>query len=149
MASYTNRQQSSHGRCGSCDESRHSCHERCKRQLFCGHLCGNQCHIGTAEKCRPCESPCINRCSHSNCPRACKEPVRHVVRLAGVVFFFRDLMTVFALLQCASCVERCDWSCEHEGECPLVCGAPCTRLPCNRVRLLFRRYACTESTTHC
>lgn len=33
--------------------------------------------------------------------------------------------------KCSSCVEDCDWQCIHEGECSLVCGAPCDRLPCN------------------
>ncbi|KAL3940607.1 MAG: hypothetical protein SGBAC_004891 [Bacillariaceae sp.] len=34
--------------------------------------------------------------------------------------------------QCAACVEECVWECEHVERCSLVCGAPCTRLPCNK-----------------
>ena len=43
------------------------------------------------------------------------------------------MATFFRLQKCASCVERCDWECEHAGQCELVCGAPCNRLPCNEV----------------
>ena len=35
--------------------------------------------------------------------------------------------------QCSSCIHDCDWQCEHKGRCPLVCGAPCVRIPCNKV----------------
>lgn len=37
---------------------------------------------------------------------------------------------------CASCIEGCGWECSHQGRCPVVCGAPCSRLPCNEVRIL-------------
>lgn len=44
--------------------------------------------------------------------------------------------------QCPSCIEPCDWVCEHRERCPLVCGAPCSRLPCDEVR----KITCTSSS---
>jgi hypothetical protein len=92
--------------CGQCQEENHACQRNCERKLFCGHLCEKPCHSG---HCPPCAKACVVRCVHSTCPKLC-----------------RDI--------CSSCVEPCDWFCEHKGTCELVCGAPCTRLPCNEVR---------------
>lgn len=55
------------------------------------------------------------------------------------IFFFGSILIVEISinLQCTSCVEKCDWKCDHGiGQCPLVCGAPCSRLPCNMVSIL-------------
>ncbi|GAX15209.1 hypothetical protein FisN_12Lh085 [Fistulifera solaris] len=90
--------------CGSC-EGDHFCELKCERVLFCGHLCGRQCH--GSEECPPCFERCAVKCSHSGCPKKCHAP-------------------------CASCVEDCEWECEHQGRCDVVCGAPCTRLPCDK-----------------
>ena len=35
-------------------------------------------------------------------------------------------------LPCPSCAQPCVWKCEHNGACPLPCGSPCIRLPCNK-----------------
>ncbi|TQV90192.1 NF-X1 finger and helicase domain-containing protein [Cordyceps javanica] len=42
--------------------------------------------------------------------------------------------TVIELMRaegCTPCVEKCEWSCEHQGTCAMPCSATCTRLPCN------------------
>lgn len=90
-------------RCGKCEEN-HKCNMKCEKRLFCGHYCGSECHL--PNKCAPCNRKCEVKCVHSKCSRPCHEP-------------------------CDSCVEPCVWECEHQGKCPLVCGAPCSRLPCN------------------
>ena len=116
-------------RCIACNGS-HSCGKRCERILLCGHLCGSECHGST--KCGPCENSCENVCIHSRCPKKCKEPVRYYqfksLNILGINFLFTD-----SFIKCKSCIEECDWQCEHEGKCPLVCSAPCSRLPCNKV----------------
>jgi hypothetical protein len=91
--------------CHTCRERGHhraACSAKCERTLFCGHLCGQSCH----QQCGKCEQPCYQSCEHSKCPKKCS--------------------TV-----CASCIEPCTWECEHRGRCQLLCGAPCTRLPCD------------------
>jgi hypothetical protein len=103
--------------CGHCQEN-HQCNRKCERTLFCGHMCERSCHSGD---CLPCDKPCVVRCVHSKCPKLCQ-------------------------LLCSSCVEPCDWTCEHKGTCELACGAPCTRLPCNEVsdcepQFFDRRYS--------
>jgi hypothetical protein len=94
------------GTCGKCSGSQNhsTCKIECNRTLFCGHRCTQPCHGTTS--CKPCENICDIRCTHSHCPKECKEV-------------------------CASCVEPCIWACKHQGKCVLPCGAPCSRLPCN------------------
>ncbi|KAL6075671.1 NFX1-type zinc finger-containing protein 1 [Balamuthia mandrillaris] len=80
----------------------------CDRPLFCGHRCQGKnggCH--PSGKCPPCSQPCLTRCIHSQCNLLCKEA-------------------------CSACAEPCAWSCPHEGRCPLPCGSPCGRLPCDK-----------------
>lgn len=31
----------------------------------------------------------------------------------------------------APCIEKCTWSCTHQGSCSMPCAAPCDRLPCD------------------
>ena len=91
--------------CHTCRERGHhseSCQQKCERSLFCGHVCGQACH----DKCDKCTQPCYVKCTHSQCPKRCFEV-------------------------CSTCIEPCDWECEHKGKCELLCGAPCSRLPCD------------------
>ena len=98
-----------------CGQSCHACKTKgyhrkrcqliCERILFCGHRCGSRCHAG--EPCPPCSQACAQQCWHSRCPKPCNEV-------------------------CPTCVETCVWECEHQGWCDLPCGAPCSRLPCNK-----------------
>lgn len=83
------------------------CKRPCDRDLFCGHRCAaKSCH--GASECPPCASvACLVACEHSKCGRECKST-------------------------CAACSEPCSWRCEHQGACPLPCGSPCIRLPCDR-----------------
>ncbi|CAJ1962034.1 unnamed protein product [Cylindrotheca closterium] len=90
-------------RCSKCD-GKHICRKKCGRTLFCGHDCELACHHGT--ECPPCTKKCVAVCAHSMCCKSCGD-------------------------SCAACVEECVWECEHRERCDLVCGAPCTRLPCN------------------
>ncbi|OQR83744.1 hypothetical protein ACHHYP_14331 [Achlya hypogyna] len=82
-----------------------ACTHPCDRGLVCGHSCAAHCHA--ADACPPCDRACATRCEHSACPQACCAP-------------------------CTSCAEPCSWSCPHSGaSCPLPCGSPCLRLPCD------------------
>ncbi|KAL4935406.1 hypothetical protein BDV06DRAFT_129741 [Aspergillus oleicola] len=85
-------------------------HQKCsiicgKKYGSCSHNCPRSCHVGG--ECGLCEAPCEVRCHHSRCDRKCSKP-------------------------CTPCVERCTWSCEHQGPCFLPCSAPCDRLPCSQ-----------------
>jgi hypothetical protein len=123
-------------RCGMCAAG-HLCKATCARSLFCSHLCGRACHDG--KECEPCEEKCQRACNHSVCPRQCCDPVSHrkkfFLTAPGILLTISSCCTCFRLGKCSSCVEPCDWICEHKGQCPLVCGAPCSRLPCNEVSL--------------
>ncbi|KAL8397632.1 hypothetical protein RB594_004369 [Gaeumannomyces avenae] len=99
------------GSCGTCvpGENNAIAHQPCNRQCTrpydtCGHICQRKCHSG--RPCTPCASHCEVRCAHSRCTAPCQQA-------------------------CHPCIERCTWSCEHQGDCPMPCAAPCTRLPCN------------------
>ncbi|ETL45649.1 hypothetical protein L916_04299, partial [Phytophthora nicotianae] len=82
-----------------------ACRKECERLLPCCHRCRGFCH-GTAP-CPPCQRVCdVFSCEHGSCNHPCSEP-------------------------CAACAERCCWSCEHCGDCPLPCGAPCNRRLCD------------------
>lgn len=116
-------------RCGKCD-GKHNCGVLCDRPLFCEHICGQPCHLG--HDCIPCRRKCPRRCVHSRCAGGCCEPVSDMVGISSSLR--HSVSTIFVPVeQCSSCVEECDWECEHQGNCPLVCGAPCLRLPCNKV----------------
>lgn len=80
------------------------CQQRCERPLVCGHQCGMPCH--PQGQCPPCTSSCSVACVHSSCALKCPRP-------------------------CAVCAEPCTWTCPHQGLCPVPCGIPCLRLPCN------------------
>ncbi|KAF0690676.1 Aste57867_17945 [Aphanomyces stellatus] len=81
------------------------CRQPCGRTLVCGHACPSFCH--PANECPPCEAKCGASCCHSKCPNVCKDP-------------------------CASCAQPCVWTCKHQQTtCPLPCGSPCIRLPCD------------------
>ncbi|OQR89300.1 NF-X1 finger and helicase domain protein [Thraustotheca clavata] len=81
------------------------CKHPCERTLPCGHSCRAFCH--PADQCPPCDRLCATECAHSSCPGLCKAP-------------------------CNSCSEPCTWSCSHsKTTCPLPCGSPCIRLPCD------------------
>ncbi|CAH1761849.1 12644_t:CDS:10 [Entrophospora sp. SA101] len=80
------------------------CKKICDSNQFCGHICKESCHKGKV--CPLCKDSCNISCRHSKCKLKCSEP-------------------------CAACAEPCDWECEHQGQCNLSCGAPCSRLPCN------------------
>ncbi|KAK3984517.1 hypothetical protein QBC44DRAFT_336811 [Cladorrhinum sp. PSN332] len=85
-------------------------HQACTRPCSrpsptCNHLCGLACHKDTA--CGSCAKPCEVQCSHSRCRQECSKP-------------------------CSPCIEKCTWSCEHQGGCSLPCAAPCDRLPCDK-----------------
>lgn len=56
----------------------------------------------------PCANEAVHqvRCAHSRCSLSCQQA-------------------------CHPCIEKCTWSCEHQGDCPMPCAAPCKRLPCN------------------
>ena len=97
------------GKCHSCNTEggikHQSCSRVCGASLACGHQCKSLCHSGAP--CPPCESRCeIMACVHSQCRHACG-------------------------ISCSACLEPCDWECDHQGRCPLVCGAPCLRAPCD------------------
>lgn len=94
-------------KCHQCiDSGTHGpCATYCSRKLFCGHSCTAICHPPTIP-CSPCTSKCTVKCQHSSCSKDCAIP-------------------------CDICAEPCAWTCPHQGQCPLPCGAPCTRLPCN------------------
>ncbi len=115
-------------KCGSCERA-HSCKQKCERTLFCGHICGSKCH-GT-DPCPPCDKKCPVSCVHSECGGKCRNIVSIVCELFAFVFSQRILFLTSYLVKCSSCVEACDWQCVHQGQCGLVCGAPCNRLPCN------------------
>ncbi|KAF9139293.1 hypothetical protein BGX30_008146 [Mortierella sp. GBA39] len=88
------------------DRTNHSsCLQKCGKLMHCGHSCGAYCHIG--DECPPCKQICILTCTHSKCMRPCNT-------------------------LCPACCESCAWSCSHQGRCKLPCGAPCSRLPCDR-----------------
>ncbi|OAQ22438.1 hypothetical protein K457DRAFT_84858, partial [Linnemannia elongata AG-77] len=78
---------------------------KCGKLMHCGHSCDAYCHLG--DECPPCKQSCILTCTHSRCTHPCKT-------------------------LCPACCESCVWSCSHQGRCQLPCGAPCSRLPCNR-----------------
>ncbi|KLU92338.1 hypothetical protein MAPG_11284 [Magnaporthiopsis poae ATCC 64411] len=99
------------GSCGTCmpGESGVITHQLCSRQCArpydtCGHVCQSKCHSG--RPCTPCARQCEVRCAHSRCSLSCQQA-------------------------CHPCIERCAWSCEHQGDCSMPCAAPCTRLPCD------------------
>ncbi|TDH71224.1 hypothetical protein CCR75_009131 [Bremia lactucae] len=82
-----------------------TCQKECERLLPCCHRCRGKCH-GQAP-CPPCQHICdVFSCEHGSCNHLCCDP-------------------------CAACSEKCSWSCEHSGDCPLPCGAPCTRPLCD------------------
>lgn len=92
------------------------CKQPCGRQLACQHTCKVLCFEHPDAECPPCSATCSNTlCQHSQCKNLCSDP-------------------------CLPCMEKCTWGCEHEPLCPLPCGAPCIRLPCNR--RCKRRLAC-------
>jgi hypothetical protein len=83
-----------------------ACRVKCEKALSCKHYCRFSCHFG--KDCPPCLQQCdVMNCEHSKCTHACSEI-------------------------CQTCKEVCSWKCEHFGECPALCGAPCLRLPCDR-----------------
>lgn len=84
------------------------CRNKCGKLLLCGHDCDETCHDGIRE-CGPCKKPCPVTCQHRSrgCRKKCFEP-------------------------CVPCAMECGWECEHQDKCPLPCGAPCIRLPCDR-----------------
>ncbi|KAJ3266261.1 hypothetical protein HDU77_001750 [Chytriomyces hyalinus] len=103
--------------CGKCvtfeGEGKRVSHEPCSRPctktLPCRHNCAFVCSKHLNGNCPPCSSPCqIMVCSHSKCHHKCSE-------------------------LCQPCKSPCGWTaCEHQAACPLVCGAPCLRLPCDK-----------------
>ncbi|EGO55979.1 hypothetical protein NEUTE1DRAFT_68071 [Neurospora tetrasperma FGSC 2508] len=102
------------GTCGKCrvkDKdgkitfSHQVCQKTCARPYStCNHLCPKKCHQG--QECGSCARPCEVRCPHSKCSSQCQKP-------------------------CAPCIEKCAWSCQHQGQCTMPCAAPCDRLPCD------------------
>ncbi|CAG8096658.1 unnamed protein product [Penicillium nalgiovense] len=85
--------------------SHRKCTKRCDRPHgVCNHRCPKPCHNG--ESCGNCEVKCEVKCSHSACDLTCGKA-------------------------CAPCIERCTWSCEHQGSCSMPCAAMCDRLPCD------------------
>jgi AAA domain len=103
------------GTCGQCNIKRgteidHTAHQKCRKICTkpfgtCNHLCSKRCHH--EEDCGLCQSRCEVRCQHSRCAQRCSEP-------------------------CAPCVEKCTWSCDHQGACTMPCSSPCNRLPCSQ-----------------
>jgi hypothetical protein len=82
------------------------CSDACSKTLPCGHTCSSKyCHYG--KECPPCTQACTVKCIHSKCAGLCADP-------------------------CALCLKPCVWSCKHMGACDALCGAPCTRLPCDQ-----------------
>ncbi|RUS16781.1 LOW QUALITY PROTEIN: hypothetical protein BC937DRAFT_90815 [Endogone sp. FLAS-F59071] len=81
------------------------CRQVCNSNLFCGHVCVASCH--PKNDCPPCTMKCATRCAHFTCERPCNE-------------------------KCPACCEPCVWECLHGERCPLPCGVPCNRLPCNK-----------------
>ena len=81
------------------------CFSQCGRNLNCGHPCAELCHDeNVACRCfRKCE---IMVCDHSHCAHACG-------------------------MMCCPCISKCNNQCPHTEACPLVCGAPCLRVPCD------------------
>ncbi len=102
------------GTCGKCNPktangdpapTHQTCQKVCGRPFgTCNHTCPRSCHDG--DDCGSCTAPCEVRCQHSQCTLLCHEA-------------------------CAPCVEKCAWSCEHQGACSMPCSAPCNRLPCD------------------
>ncbi|KAF1984925.1 NFX1-type zinc finger-containing protein 1 [Aulographum hederae CBS 113979] len=99
------------GRCNAKDKGGNpivvhpKCGKICGRRFgTCNHTCPRECHDGS--DCGLCERPCEVACKHSRCTLKCHEA-------------------------CAPCIERCTWSCPHQGDCTMPCSAPCNRLPCN------------------
>ncbi|KAF9967370.1 hypothetical protein BGZ70_009832 [Mortierella alpina] len=81
------------------------CKQTCVKVLECGHVCNGLCHHGA--DCPPCSKRCAMACSHRKCDHLCQ-------------------------IMCPPCYEPCAWSCPHQENCPLPCGVPCSRLPCDR-----------------
>ncbi|KIO17978.1 hypothetical protein M407DRAFT_226703 [Tulasnella calospora MUT 4182] len=98
--------------CGNCQAvnppgflTKHTDHP-CGRQLYCGHICSGVCNGNHDCANVACQDQCRQGCRHHACDLPCTEP-------------------------CAPCMDSCDWVCEHQGRCQVVCGAPCARLPCD------------------
>ncbi|EPQ31850.1 uncharacterized protein PFL1_00049 [Pseudozyma flocculosa PF-1] len=72
----------------------------------CPHKCSQRCEPD--HKCGECREPCWRSCEHSQCRKRCNEP-------------------------CTTCLAPCSWdACPHVAQgCPLPCGVPCSRLPCD------------------
>ncbi|CAI5506882.1 unnamed protein product [Closterium sp. Naga37s-1] len=68
-------------------EKKHKeCTQSCKRDLPCGHLCPDPCHLD--KPCKPCTKMCLVTCQHSSCPQPCHQ--------------------TFSAYN-----EPCGWSCRH------------------------------------
>ncbi|CAG8442461.1 13677_t:CDS:10 [Ambispora gerdemannii] len=115
------------------------CRVRLTRKLVrCEHELKMFCHedVNTKE----CFSECgkLLKCGHA-CKAACSECQTRSIRANNDTPEFDSEMHIKRTNHakkcqqiCGSvCAEPCDWSCVHQGECPLTCGAPCSRLPCN------------------
>ena len=123
------------------DQLRHAaCRQVCGRSLFCGHSCEAQCHQGSG--CPPCRRPCAVRCSHSACGRACGQACPPCAEPCAWECVHQ--VSMLLLLRVESVQRTPRWPglfklglaplrfLRMQGRCPMPCGAPCVRLPCDQ-----------------
>ncbi|KNE64930.1 hypothetical protein, variant [Allomyces macrogynus ATCC 38327] len=85
------------------------CKRACGRAFACKHTCPVTCSTHPENGCPPCAASCdATACDHGRCRGKCSDA-------------------------CVPCIEPCTWKpCAHVKEsCPLPCGAPCVRVPCD------------------
>ncbi|KAJ3374571.1 hypothetical protein GGF31_007349 [Allomyces arbusculus] len=85
------------------------CKRACGRTFACKHTCPVTCSTHPENGCPPCAASCdATACDHGRCRGICSDA-------------------------CVPCIEPCTWKpCAHVKEsCPLPCGAPCVRVPCD------------------
>ncbi|KAJ3362658.1 hypothetical protein GGF32_005680 [Allomyces javanicus] len=85
------------------------CKRACGRTFACRHTCPVTCSTHPENGCPPCAASCdTTACDHGRCRGKCSDA-------------------------CVPCIEPCTWKpCAHVKEsCPLPCGAPCVRVPCD------------------
>ncbi|KAJ5887927.1 hypothetical protein N7495_007968 [Penicillium taxi] len=125
--------------CGKpCPRIRSTCEHECPK--LCGEACGP-----CMTKIRDVELPCGHIKGFIFCHQMlnleginCDVEIEKTVPKCGhkiQVRCFKDVtLPDFRCPEpcpCAPCIERCTWSCTHQGSCAMPCAAPCNRLPCD------------------
>ncbi|KAG9293587.1 hypothetical protein G9A89_005590 [Geosiphon pyriformis] len=100
------------------DVKKSRCSQKCGKLLECGHNCQSECENCKNRSILANGGPPLDgdgQIIRSNHAQKCRE-------ICG-----RE-----CAVPCSACAEECNWNCEHQGNCPLSCGAPCSRLPCDQ-----------------